>query len=148
MMQCLAYAFKAIVKSRTRLVVENLRLRQQLVVLKRCQLRARLRDEDRRFWVFSCRWFSGWRQSLIIVRPHTVVGRHRRARKAPGAGDHAAQRESDAGRLNPNSGNSFAVWLGRIPLGDNAGSGHNWNGLLSNTDAVFAPYTWLFFASI
>ena len=80
-MQCLAYAFKAIVKSRTRLVVENLRLRQQLVVLKRCQLRARLRDEDRRFWVFSCRWFSGWRQSLIIVRPHTVVGWHRRGSK-------------------------------------------------------------------
>ena len=43
--------------------------------------------------------------------------------------------------MNPNSGNSFAAWLGRIPFGDNAGSGHNWNGLLSNTDAVFAHYS-------
>ena len=43
--------------------------------------------------------------------------------------------------MNPNFGNSFAAWLGRIPFGDNAGSGHNWNGLLSNTDGVFAPYT-------
>ncbi len=82
MIRCLAYAFKAIFKSRTRLVAENLCLRQQLVVLKRRQIRPRLRDSDRRFWVLACQWFSGWRRSLIVVRPDTVVGWHRKGWKA------------------------------------------------------------------
>ena len=37
----------------------------------------RLHDEDRRFRVLACRWFSGWQQSLIIARPDSVVGWHR-----------------------------------------------------------------------
>lgn len=82
MIRCLAYAFKAIFKSRARLVAENLCLRQQLIVLKRRQVRPRLRDEDRRFWVLACRWFSGWRRSLIVVKPDTVVGWHRKGWKA------------------------------------------------------------------
>ena len=82
MIRCLAYTFKAIFKSRTRLVAENLCLRQQLVVLKRRQIRPRLRDSDRRFWVLACQWFSGWRRSLIVVQPDTVVGWHRKGWKA------------------------------------------------------------------
>ncbi len=58
MIRCLAYAFKAVFKSRARLVAENLCLRQQLVVLKRRQARPQLRDADRRFWVLACRGLS------------------------------------------------------------------------------------------
>ncbi len=82
MFRCLAYAFTAIFKSRARLVAENLCLRQQLVVLKRRQARPQLRDEDRRFWVLACQLFSGWHQSLIVVRPDTVVSWHRKGWKA------------------------------------------------------------------
>ena len=82
MIRCLAYAFTAIFKSRARLVAENLCLRQQLVVLTRRQIRPRRRDADRRFWVLACQWFSGWRRSLIVVRPDTVVGWHRKGWKA------------------------------------------------------------------
>ena len=82
MIRCLAYAFTAIFKSRARWVAENLCLRQQLVVLTRRQIRPRRRDADRRFWVFACQWFSGWRRSLIVVRPDTVVGWHRKGWKA------------------------------------------------------------------
>ena len=64
MIQCLAFAFKAIFKSRARLVAENPCLRQQLVVSMGRRIRPRLRDEDRRFWVLACRWFSEWRRSL------------------------------------------------------------------------------------
>ncbi len=82
MIRCLAYAFKAIFKSRARLVAENLCLRQQLIVLKRRQARPQLRDADRRFWVLTCQGFSGWRRSLIVVKPDTVVSWHRKAWKA------------------------------------------------------------------
>ena len=82
MIRCLAYAFKAIFKSRAKLVAKNLCLRQQLIVLKRRQIRPRLRDSDRRFWVLACQWFSGWRQSLLVVKPDTVVRWHRKGWKA------------------------------------------------------------------
>ena len=82
MIRYLAYTFQAIFKSRARLVAENLCLRQQLIVLKRRQLRPQLRDADRRFWVLACQWFSGWRRSLIVVKPDTVVGWHRKGWKA------------------------------------------------------------------
>lgn len=82
MIRCLAYAFTAILKSRARLVDENLCLRQQLVVLKRRQIRPQLRDADRRFWVLACQWFSGWRRSLIVVKPDTAVRWHRKGWKA------------------------------------------------------------------
>ena len=54
MIRYFAYALAAIFKSKSRLVAENLCLRQQLVVLKRRQARPRLRDADRRFWVLVC----------------------------------------------------------------------------------------------
>jgi len=82
MIRCLAYAFTAVFKSRARLVAENLCLRQQLVVLKRRQGRPQLRDADRRFWVLAYRWLSSWRQSLIIVKPDTVIRWHRKGWKA------------------------------------------------------------------
>ncbi len=82
MIRCLAYAFTAIFQSRASLVAENLCLRQQLVVLKRRQIRPQLRDADRRFWVLACQWFSGWRRSLIVVKPDTVVSWHRKGWKA------------------------------------------------------------------
>ena len=68
--------------SKTSLVAENLCLRQQLLVLQRRHPRPRLRDADRRFWILACRWFSGWRRSLLIVKPETVLGWHRKGWKS------------------------------------------------------------------
>ncbi len=82
MIRCLAYAFTAVFKSRARLVAENLCLRQQLIVLKRRQARPRLRDADRRFWILAYQSFSGWSRSLIVVKPDTVIGWHRKGWKA------------------------------------------------------------------
>ncbi len=82
MIRCLAYTFTAIFKSRTRLVAENLCLRQQLIALKRRQARPQLRDADRRFWILACQFFSGWSRSLIVVKPDTVVSWHRKGWKA------------------------------------------------------------------
>ncbi len=58
-------------------LLENLALRQQLVVLKRRHPRPTLGTFDRIFWVVARRVWSGWKQSLIIVSPETVVRWHR-----------------------------------------------------------------------
>ena len=60
----------------------DLCLRHQLLVLQRRHPRPRLRNANRRFWVLACRWLTGWRRSLVIVRPETALGWHRKGWKA------------------------------------------------------------------
>ncbi len=64
-------------KSRSQLALENLALRQQLIVLRRGIKRPKLRAADRMFWVSLARVWSGWRSSLAIVNPDTVIRWHR-----------------------------------------------------------------------
>src|SRR6202022_258473 len=64
-------------RRRRNLLLENLVLRQQLAVLKRRHPRPRLAAFDRLFWVLARRFWSGWKQALIIVSPETVVRWHR-----------------------------------------------------------------------
>src|SRR5580658_7332622 len=64
-------------RSRGNLVVENFVLRQQLAVLKRRRPRPGLNICDKLFWVAVRRFWSGWKQALIIVTPETVVRWHR-----------------------------------------------------------------------
>jgi putative transposase len=73
----LAGAILRLFHSRRRLLLENLALRQQLAVLKRKHPRPRLSRFDRFFWVLARRFWSGWKQTLIIVGPETVVRWHR-----------------------------------------------------------------------
>ncbi len=70
--------FSSLVRSSAALRLENLALRQQLAVLKRQSKRPRLRDSDRFFWVLLSRFWSGWKSALLLVKPDTVVGWHRR----------------------------------------------------------------------
>lgn len=62
---------------RRRLLLENLALRQQLAALKRRRPRPRLAMFDRVFWVLARKFWSGWKQALMIVSPETVVRWHR-----------------------------------------------------------------------
>jgi putative transposase len=64
-------------RPRGSLVLENVVLRQQLAVLKRRHPRARLNVFDKLFWVAVSRFWSQWKQSLIVVTPETVVRWHR-----------------------------------------------------------------------
>src|SRR5215510_9671976 len=59
------------------LLLENLALRQQLVVLKRRHPRPRLNLFDRLFWLLVRRCWSGWQQALLVITPETVVRWHR-----------------------------------------------------------------------
>src|SRR6202790_832898 len=73
----LAGAILRLFHCRRRLLLKNLALRQQLAVLKRRHPRPRLSAFDRFFWVLARRSWSGWKQTLIVVDPETVVRWHR-----------------------------------------------------------------------
>src|SRR5438552_8403538 len=60
------------------LALENLALRQQLVVYKRTVPRPRLRTTDRLLWVGLATVWAGWRQALVIVSLNTVLRWQRR----------------------------------------------------------------------
>src|SRR5882762_6899601 len=73
----LAGAILRLFRSRHRLLLENLALRQQLAALKRRHPRPRLASFDKLFWVLARRFWSGWKQALLVVSPETVVRWHR-----------------------------------------------------------------------
>src|SRR5262249_41688835 len=68
----------SIFRSRAALQLENLALRHQVGVLQRsARKRPRLTPVDRLLWVWLSRVWSGWRSTLAIVQPETVIAWHR-----------------------------------------------------------------------
>ena len=65
-------------RTRHSLILENLALRHQIAVLQRSSKRPRLKMRDRVFWVLLSRIWSGWRGSLSLVKPETVIRWHRK----------------------------------------------------------------------
>ena len=63
--------------SRSSLLLENLALRQQLVVLRRRHPRPQIGMLAKLFWVVTSRFWAGWKKALIVVSPGTVVRWHR-----------------------------------------------------------------------
>ncbi len=71
----------AVIKDRADLVAENTALRHQLSCFIHRGPRLRLRPGDRVFWVLLSRFWDGWRGSLAIVKPATVLAWHRKGFK-------------------------------------------------------------------
>ena len=69
-------AILRLLRTRRGLLLENLALRQH-AVLKRKHARPRLAALDKLFWVLLRRFWSEWKQALILVGPETVVRWHR-----------------------------------------------------------------------
>lgn len=65
-------------QSRRELALENLALRQQVAVLGRHVKRPTLTGADRAFWVALSRQWPRWRSALLLVKPATVIGWHRK----------------------------------------------------------------------
>jgi len=63
------------------LIIENLVLRQQLSIMKQSVKRPKIRNRDRIFWVFLSRFWKGWRETIIVVKPETVIRWHRKGFK-------------------------------------------------------------------
>jgi hypothetical protein len=57
-------ALRASLRTRTDLALENLALRQQLVLLRRRSKRPQFGRRDRLFWVWLSRRWAGWREAL------------------------------------------------------------------------------------
>src|SRR5215813_15155699 len=74
----LADAASAAFKSRATLHLENLALRHQLGVLRRSVKRPKLTSADRFLWKWLCEAWSDWQSALVIVKPETVIGWHRK----------------------------------------------------------------------
>ena len=61
-------------RTRTALVLEAIALRHQIAVLERSRTRRPyFRRIDRLFWILLLRWWRSWRESLLIVKPETVL---------------------------------------------------------------------------
>jgi len=64
-------------RSREDLLLENLVLRQQLLTLHAKRPRRRLSTMHKLFWITLRKLWSGWKESLVLVTPRTVVAWHR-----------------------------------------------------------------------
>src|SRR5229473_4997908 len=61
-------------RTRSALVLEAIALRHQIAVLERSVTRRPcFRRIDRLFWILLSRWWPQWRESLLIVKPETVL---------------------------------------------------------------------------
>ncbi len=65
-------------RGRAVLQLELLALRHQLATLERISPRPSLRPADRILWVILSRILPNWREVLVIGKPETVVGWHRK----------------------------------------------------------------------
>jgi putative transposase len=76
----LFYSIRQGLRGRAALHAEILALRHQLLLLQRSKRshRVQLGVADRIFWAWLSQLWNGWRSSLVIVKPETVIAWHRR----------------------------------------------------------------------
>jgi len=75
----LFYSLRALGRSRSDLLLENVALRQQIDALIQTKPLPRLPPEERMLWVALRRASSRWQDALLLVQPETVVAWHRKA---------------------------------------------------------------------
>lgn len=68
-------------KSRTQLQLEIVFLRKQLEILNRSRKKLQIKNRDRLFFTVMKSIFSNWQQSLVIIKPATVINWHRKGFK-------------------------------------------------------------------
>jgi putative transposase len=68
-------------KNHAALAMENIALRQQLSIYHHSKKRSKIRLPDRLFWILVSRYWKKWKDALIIVKPGTVIGWHRKGFK-------------------------------------------------------------------
>jgi len=79
--QSVYFCVRRVFAARADLLLENYALRHQLAVYQRRETRPRLRDRDRLIWTLLSRFWSRWRNAMVMVQPDTVVRWHHRAWK-------------------------------------------------------------------
>jgi transposase InsO family protein len=74
LLRCVLVLFR----SRTEQAIVELALRQQLAKYAQKRSKPRLTSLDRAFWVALSRFWPGWKDALVIVKPDTVIRWHRK----------------------------------------------------------------------
>ena len=77
LLRLLLGSFRRLFSSRRNLWLENLALRQQLMVFQRHGSRPKIGNLDKLFWLLARRFWFHWKAALILVTPETVVRWHR-----------------------------------------------------------------------
>ncbi len=77
----IAILFFALFKSRRQLALENVALRQQLIIQQRTIKKPKITNADRAFWIWLSNIWDNWKSALIVVKPETVIGWHRKGFK-------------------------------------------------------------------
>ena len=80
-LELIFWIFRLTLANRNKLLLENLALRQQLVVQQRSVTRIKLRNQDRFFWSLLSQLWTDWKFNLFIVKPENVVKWHRQGFK-------------------------------------------------------------------
>jgi len=65
-------------RSHNEQLIVELALRQQLATYSQTKSMPRITPLDRVFWVALFRFWPRWRNTLVIVKPSTVIGWHRK----------------------------------------------------------------------
>ena len=65
-------------RSRATLAADNLFLRKQLALYLERQVKPRRADDATRIGLVALSRFVDWRQLLVIVKPDTLIRRHRK----------------------------------------------------------------------
>src|SRR5260221_8089678 len=71
LLRLLLGSFRRLLSSRRNLWLENLALRQQLMIFKRRRSWPKIGNLNRLFWLVARRFWSHWQASLILVTPET-----------------------------------------------------------------------------
>ncbi|MGA1869671.1 MAG: hypothetical protein ACMUJM_14125 [bacterium] len=76
--------FKTVYKSKNDIIIENLVLKQQLATYPARKKKPIIKERDRAFWIALKKSWSKWIDTLVIVKPETVIGWQKRRFKKHG----------------------------------------------------------------
>ena len=105
--------FRLLFRSRTALSAEVLFLRKQLAFYEERQVQPRRLNDSSRFSLILWSRLCNWREALVIVKPETLIGWHRKGSSCFGNGS----RELAGHEFLRTSASSSCRWQKRIQLG-------------------------------
>ena len=78
MLYLILNTLRDLLRPRRNLLLENLALRQQILVLRRTNPKPPFLLLDKAFWIVLYRKWENWRRPLALVKPETVIAWHRK----------------------------------------------------------------------